>query len=62
MFYIFIIFFKYFYNKAHGEDDVVVSHHWGIMSHRLLKDMVTDSTPIFKSIEVSFVVLFHFKN
>lgn len=37
--------------QAHGEDDVVVSHHWGIMSHRLLKDMVTDSTPIFKSIE-----------
>ena len=44
--------------KAHGEDDVVVSHQWGIKSHRALKNMITGSAPVFKSIEVSYLILY----
>jgi predicted esterase len=43
--------------QIHGDEDRVVSHHWGKLSHELIKSYILQPTPEFITIEVCYYYL-----
>lgn len=43
--------------QVHGDEDQVVSYHWGQTSHNVLKNILTNPAPEFITIEVIFKIV-----